>query len=176
MKAAPGGELACRARSHRFQQYGREVERGVISYYASETLPRATTVSSWAALMERAASADVARGQLAASHVPALQVAGDGGLRVPGVPVAAAGSWFVLSRSEGCVALDVLARGDRLPRAPTSPEDYAELMRAQGHQPTLGLPPGFPPALSGKVVMVKVRDDRAPVFVRDEVCRQMKTH
>ena len=77
-----------------------------------------------------------------------------------------------MSRSEGCVDLSVIARGDRLPRAPISPDDYADLMRARGHQATLGLPPGVPAELAGKVVMVKIRDDHAPVFVHEDVCRQ----
>lgn len=90
----------------------------------------------------------------------------------PAVPAGAA-AWSVLSRSEGCVPLAVLVRGDALPRQPVSPEDYAQMMRDRGHTITVGLPPGFPAELAGKVVMVQVAPDHAPVFVTEEVCRQL---
>jgi hypothetical protein len=86
MKAEPGAELACRARGHRFAQDGREVERGVISYYAAGTLGSATTMASWLDAIERAAALDVAAGRLAPLYRPALQVIGDGAARVPGTP------------------------------------------------------------------------------------------
>ena len=95
-------------------------------------------------------------------------------LAQPPMPAAGGAStvvWFVLSREDGCVPLGVLVRGDRLPRVPVSPDDYAELMRARGHQVTVGPAPGFPPELIGKVVMVTIRSDRAPIFVQSDVCR-----
>lgn len=92
LKAEPGAELACRALDHRFEDDGAAVERGVISYYATETLPRATTVASWVALIEAAASADVRRGRITPFHQPALQVVGDAALRLPGVATGAGGA------------------------------------------------------------------------------------
>jgi hypothetical protein len=179
-KPPAGAELACLALSHEFEQDGGRVERGVISYYATQTLPLATTVASWVQLIDTAAGADLARGRIKPFHQPSLRIVGDPAMRLPGAVTVASGTvppasgWSVLSRSEGCVPLDVIVRGDRLPRLPVSPDDYADMMRARGHTVTVDLPPGFPPDLAGKVVMVKVRDDRAPVFVRDDVCRQMK--
>ncbi|MBI1734046.1 MAG: hypothetical protein HYR51_02625 [Candidatus Rokubacteria bacterium] len=121
-------------------------------------------------MIEADVAADRAAGRLSAFHEPALQLVGDPATRVPPAP----GTWFVMSRSEGCVDLGVLMRGDRLPRVPISPDDYADMMRARGHQPTLGLPPGFPAAMAGKVVMVEIRSDRAPVFVHEEICTQVE--
>ena len=45
MKAEPGAELACRARNYRFEPQGLPQERGVISYYAVQTLAQATTLA-----------------------------------------------------------------------------------------------------------------------------------
>jgi hypothetical protein len=178
-KAEPGGELACRALDHRFEENGVAIERGVISYYAIGALPEARTIRAWMLAMDRAAQDDLRRGRITAFHLPSLQVVGDGTAPVPGVALTSGGApppvaWSVLSREEGCVAPDVLMRGDRLPRVPVSPDDYAAMLRARGESPTLGLPPRFPPDMTGKVVMVQVRPDRAPVFVREDVCRQLK--
>jgi len=176
-KAEPGGELACRALDHRFEDDGGVVNRGVVSYYATGALPHAGTIAAWMAAMDRAAQDDLRRGRIMSFHLPSLQIVGDGSARVPGVAVTSArapATWSVLSREEGCVAPDVLKLGDRLPRVPVSPDDYAAMLRARGEQPSLGLPSGFPPDMTGKVVMVRVRPDRAPVFVRDDVCREMK--
>ena len=178
-KAEPGAELACRALDHRFEDNGVMVERGVISWYATGALPPATTVAAWLGAMDRAAQDDLRRGRITTFHLPSLQVVGDSAARVPGIAltsgrVPAPATWWVLSREEGCVPPDVLMHGDRLPRVPVSPDDYAAMLRARGQQPSLGLPPGFLPDMAGKVVMVQVRPDRAPVFVRDDVCRQMK--
>lgn len=164
MKADPGAELACRARNLLVGS----VQRGVISYYASRSLPDAPTVGLWLEMIEADVADDRAADRLSAFHEPALQLVGD-----PATPVPAASApWFVLSRSEGCVELSAVARGDRLSRVPISPDDYADMMRARGHQATLGRPPGFPLELAGKVVMVKIRDDHAPVFVHEDVCKQ----
>ena len=189
-KPQPGAELACLALSHEFEDDGVHVERGVISYYAARTLPLASTVASWVQLIDAAAGADLARGRIKFFHQPSLRIIGDAALRLPGVAAApgsgapaarmrlvsgaATPSWSVMSREEGCMPLAVIVRGDRLAREPLSPEDYAEMMRARGHQPTVGPPPALAPDLVGKVVMVKVRDDRALVFVRNDVCAQLK--
>jgi hypothetical protein len=187
-KAEPGADLACRALDHRFEDGGVTVERGVISYYAVNALPQATTVGRWLSAMDRAANDDLRRGRITSFHLPSLQVVGDAGTPVPGEAVTSSAApgvmlasgaappatWFVLSREDGCLPLDILQRGDRLPRVPTSPADYEAMLRARGEQPTLALPPGFPPDLAGKVVMVQTRPDRAPILVRADVCRQMR--
>ena len=176
-RAEPGGDLACRALDHHFEEDGATVHRGVISYYATGALAQAGTIGSWMSAMDRAAQDDLRRGRITSFHLPSLQIAGDATARVPGIALTSGGApatGSVLSRDEGCVALDGLMRGYRLHRVPVSPDDYAAMLRARGEQPTLGLPPGFPPDMTGKVVMVQVRPDRAPVFVRDDVCRDMK--
>lgn len=83
-------------------------------------------------------------------------------------------AWLLLSREDGCVDAQLLARRERLPRGLKTPEEFAAAMRAKGHAVTLELPPGFPPELAGRVVMMRVRDDLAPVFVREDVCRSME--
>lgn len=81
--------------------------------------------------------------------------------------------WFLMSREDGCIGLELLVKREQLPKTPATPEEFAVMMRARGYQVTLGLPEGFPPELSGKVVQVKVRENMAPVFVREEICRQI---
>ena len=79
--------------------------------------------------------------------------------------------WFLLSRENGCVGLELLAKREKLPKIPATPEEFAEMMRERGYHVTLSLPDGFPMELAGKVVLVKVRENMAPVFVREEFCR-----
>ena len=83
-------------------------------------------------------------------------------------------TWMLLSRESGCVDLQILVRAERLARAPTSPDDFAAMMRARNHQVSVGLPDGFPREMAGKAVMVKYGESRAPIFVRTELCKQMK--
>lgn len=90
-KAEPGAELACRALDHRFEENGVAVERGVISYYATGTLPRASTITAWVAAMDRAAQDDLRRGRITTFHLPSLQIVGDATARVPGAPLATGG-------------------------------------------------------------------------------------
>ena len=95
------------------------------------------------------------------------------GLIVSAGPAVAAdgASWFLMERHGGCFDLGVLVRRERLPRAPASPDEFAEMMRARGHQVAVGPLPGSPPDLVGKAVVVDVRDNLKPVFVRAELCR-----
>ncbi|MCC7016429.1 MAG: hypothetical protein IT564_04415 [Rhodospirillales bacterium] len=79
--------------------------------------------------------------------------------------------WFLLSREDGCVGLDLLARGERLARVPRDPEDFAAMMRERGHRASAGLPDGFPIDLAGRAVMVRYAENRAPVFMREDLCR-----
>ncbi len=81
--------------------------------------------------------------------------------------------WFLLSREDGCVGLGLLAKREKLPRVPATPEEFAQMMRERGYHVTLSLPEGFPAESSGKVVMVKVRENMSPVFVQEDICRQM---
>ena len=88
-----------------------------------------------------------------------------------GSPAYGSAEWFLMSREDGCVGLEILAKRERLPQPPSTPEEFAAMMRGRGYSVTTGLPDGFPPELSGKVVMVRVRENMATVFVREELCR-----
>lgn len=91
-----------------------------------------------------------------------------------GSTAVAAEGWFLLSREDGCVGLDLLARGERLARVPRGPENFAAMMRERGHRVSIGLPDGFPMDLAGRAVMVRYAENRAPVFVREDLCRGMR--
>lgn len=65
-------------------------ERGVISYYAAQTLPEVVTVADWANATALAVAVDARSGRLPRTHRPLLQVIGDGGRPLPGHPVAEA--------------------------------------------------------------------------------------
>jgi len=82
-------------------------------------------------------------------------------------------AWYLLSREDGCVDLKILVKAERLSRAPVSPEDFAMLMRARGKEVTVAPLPDLPAELTGKVVQVTVGPERAPVFVREDVCRSL---
>jgi hypothetical protein len=79
-------------------------------------------------------------------------------------------AWMLLSRESGCVSLKFLVQMERLPHAPSSPEEFAEMMRARNHPVTVGLPDGFPREMAGKAVMVRYGENRMPIFVRAELC------
>ena len=70
-------------------------------------------------------------------------------------------TWYVLSREEGCVESKYLVDLGIVSRAPVSPEDYAQMMRALGKKTTVVFPPGFPSEFNGKVVQVKVGSEEA---------------
>jgi hypothetical protein len=89
MKAEPGAELACRARNYRFAHQGSVQERGVISYYAVQTLAHATTSAAWLQRIEALASADLQEGRLPWFYQPSLQLVGHAAARLPGEPVKA---------------------------------------------------------------------------------------
>jgi hypothetical protein len=84
MKAAPGGELACRA--HEMDAYvnGSPVRRGIISYYATSTMGEATDMQSWVDLMEQKSSEDLTQHKIRVFHKPMLQICGDPSVEVIG--------------------------------------------------------------------------------------------
>lgn len=82
-------------------------------------------------------------------------------------------AWSLLAREDGCTDLQLLVRMERLARAPSSPEDFAQMLRARGEQVSIGLPAGFPAELAGQVVQVGYGPDRKLIFVRDEACRNL---
>ena len=77
-------------------------------------------------------------------------------------------------REQGCADLDALVKMEKLSRRPSSPEDFAQMMRERGHEVTIKSLPDTPPELVGKVVEVRYGKGRAPVFVVEEVCRTME--
>lgn len=89
-------------------------------------------------------------------------------LILPASPALA--QWMLLSREQGCVSTQMLVRMERLEQAPATPDEFAQAMRARGHKVTVGLPEGFPASMTGKAVMVRYSDSRAPIFVLNEVC------
>ena len=87
MEPEPGGELSCRAHNYRFSVDGSEIERGIISYYASRALNRAVTVEAWLHLMNDLSGADLERELITEFYKPSLQVIGNSHTRIPGDPV-----------------------------------------------------------------------------------------
>jgi len=87
MKAQPGAELSCRASNYRFDHNGAKRERGVVSYYATNALPRVTTAESWLGLISELSSSDLSRGRLKPSYRPSLQILGNQAAIVPGKSV-----------------------------------------------------------------------------------------
>lgn len=45
-------------------------------------------------------------------------------------------------------------------------------MRARNHPATVEFPDGFLREMTGKAVMVRYADNRAPIFVRAELCER----
>ena len=86
MRAPLGAELTCRARNYRFEQQGSPQERGVISYYATQSLPQATTVASWLERIEALAQADLQQERLPWFYQPSLQILGQASIRLAGDP------------------------------------------------------------------------------------------
>jgi hypothetical protein len=80
-------------------------------------------------------------------------------------------AWYLLSRDDGCVDLKILVQAERLSRLPVSPDDFASMMRARGKEVTVGPLAGSPAELIGKVVKVTVGNEKAPVFVTEDICR-----
>ena len=87
-------------------------------------------------------------------------------------PAALAQEWMLLSRESGCVSLQLLVKMERLQQAPSSPDEFAAMMRARGYIVSVRLPDGFPLDMAGKAVMVRYADNRAPVFLRAEQCNK----
>ena len=87
MHAEPGLEFVCQARNYRFVQQGVPIQRGVISYYAVQAFPHATTLSAWLQEIERLVQRDVRQGRLPEFYQPALHILGEATVFLPGRPV-----------------------------------------------------------------------------------------
>lgn len=82
-------------------------------------------------------------------------------------------TWYLLSHDDGCIDLRILVKAEKLSRAPVSPEDFARMMRERGEVVEVGPLADSPPELIGKVVQVKFGKEKAPVFVSEEICRNI---
>jgi len=87
MQAPAGAELTYRARNYQFEQQGNPQERGVISYYATQSLAQATTVASWLEQIETLAQADLQQERLPWFYQLSLQILGQAATRLPGDPM-----------------------------------------------------------------------------------------
>lgn len=87
--------------------------------------------------------------------------------------LADASDWQLLSREEGCVPTEAIVRSEQLPHAPTSPEDFAAMLHAQGRTAEIVSVPGFPAETVKDFVMVRMGDGGAPVFVRSYACARI---
>lgn len=81
---SPKDELSCFAFSGGFIQNGEEISRGVISYYASLTLPMAANVKDWLRLIDEQAKTDVQQKKLTSIRQPKLKIIGDANALLPG--------------------------------------------------------------------------------------------
>ena len=86
MKTLPGEELTCTARDFTFEKEGKSIKQGVMSYYASQALMRATSLESWKKLIDQFSERDVVSGRLPEAYLPSLQILGDAKLNLPGNP------------------------------------------------------------------------------------------
>jgi hypothetical protein len=86
-------------------------------------------------------------------------------------------TWYVIARHDGCHELQVLVKMMNLKRAPVSPEDFAQMMRERGEQVVIGplteAPNEIQPDIIGKIVQVQVGKRAAPIFVTEEICRNI---
>jgi hypothetical protein len=83
-------------------------------------------------------------------------------------------TWYLLAREIGCVDLQLLVRMEKLSRAPVSPEDFAQMLRERGEEVILGPLADAPAEFIGKVVQVKYGSGKAPIFVKEEICRTIE--
>jgi hypothetical protein len=82
MKTADGeDEMVCQTGSAFFDTPEGKIKRGVISFYATQTLPKATTVESWLRSINEAMTANVKNGRL--RSVRLLQIVGDSKTQLP---------------------------------------------------------------------------------------------
>ena len=65
-------------------------------------------------------------------------------------------TWYLLSREDGCLELQILVKAEKLSRAPVSPDDFARMMRERGEQVVVEPLADMPEDFTGKAVQVKV--------------------
>ncbi len=82
MQAEAGAELACRAHEHDFSYKGQLVRRGIVSYFATETLSQATSMNAWLAAINQQSEQAVTGGLLPKFRQPMLRVVGNGDRKI----------------------------------------------------------------------------------------------
>lgn len=92
-------------------------------------------------------------------------------LLLSSIVYAAEPAWYLFARDDGCTDLQIAARKLKLPRTPTSPEDFAQMMRDRGEDVVVGPSPWFPATLPGKIVQVQFGPGRSWTFLSAETCR-----
>lgn len=88
-------------------------------------------------------------------------------------PVFGESNWVVIAREGQCTDLKRLAKWQNLPKTPSTPEDFAQMMSDRGYKVTVGFPEHFPAEFSGRAVEVKVREGMTLNFVREEICQEV---
>jgi hypothetical protein len=86
MCAQPGAELACRGHNYNLPLGAQAQPRGVLSYYATATLPKASSLGDWLLRIESMARQDVDAGNLPPFYRPELEIVGDPDTPLPGIP------------------------------------------------------------------------------------------
>ncbi|MEZ4866965.1 MAG: hypothetical protein R3C14_36925 [Caldilineaceae bacterium] len=77
MQAQLGAELACRGHNYALPPGKDAQPRGVLSYYATATLPAAQSMGDWLARIHAKVQQDVTAGVLPLFYRPDLQLLGD---------------------------------------------------------------------------------------------------
>jgi hypothetical protein len=80
MQSEPGAELACKAHNKVFEKN----ERGIISYYATNTVAQATTIASWLSMINDMIDQDFSRGIITDLERPSLKILGNPSTKLPG--------------------------------------------------------------------------------------------
>lgn len=78
--------------------------------------------------------------------------------------------WYVFAHDDGCIDINILDGEGNLPHTPVSPQDYAQMIQAQGRAAVVEAVKGSPAALAGKVLQVTLSDEQAVVFIQEELC------
>ena len=79
MRTQPGAELVCRGHNYNLPPGDAAQRRGVLSYYATATLPAALSLADWLARIEAHIQQDVEAGHLPVFYRPQLQLLGYSG-------------------------------------------------------------------------------------------------
>lgn len=88
MQARPGTELCCIARNATFKEGPGLLRVGLLSHYAARTICGADSVLQWKNRIVELDSTSNGERSLERIHLPALEVSGAAGTRLPGITTA----------------------------------------------------------------------------------------